>query len=143
LTVEVGVLESKQATYEENRVKLLSLLNETAAEIGVSLSSEPDQSDLDKFRLQFSNYLESFRAQTALVERQQRAAEHEIQAKIEKERDAKSKIHQNIDTKTELIDKSRQQLAKIDQELSAVPDDNIMRSLTRDIEACEGIVVAA
>ncbi len=88
--------------------------------------------------IKFTDYLQCYKAETVVIERQHRAAENEIQLKIENERDAKSKIDQSIDTKKELIDKSRQQLAKIEQELSSIPDDDVMRLLNRDIEACDG-----
>lgn len=136
LIVEVGALENQRKTYEENRHKLMGLLEKTSIQINVPFQNETDE-HLDMFMLEFTNYLQTYITETASIEKANKTEEQQIQSQLEAERDAKSKVDQNIETKTELIEKNRNQMAQIQRDLNVIADESVTDKITKEIATCD------
>lgn len=100
-------------------------------------SARDNELELNSFMAKLGIFIKDFNYETKSIEETNKENDKKLQLKLEEERDSKSKMDQNIETKKELIVKNQKQLELIHKDLQYISNDNVLIDLNRDIKSCD------
>ena len=135
LMIEMGHLESKQKTCDEKRQELISINNDLQKLLNISCSH-----DLNQLSQNLIESIEKTKSDLNSSEENLKQIQKCFQEKIDYERDIKSKIDQNIMNKAEFVEKFKNQIEKLNQELSIIKNDSVLIELNEQIKNLEDII---
>ena len=145
--IEIGALENKQKVYNQNREKLLQLLREVCTKIDGDLDQFEEfmrrtqgscsEQTVAHFMNELKGYIEVYVSDTDKLESDYMLQNKKLEAELNADRDRKSKIDQNIETKYEIIEKNSRQIEQIRNDLKFIATDSVMEKLNSEIEQAD------